>query len=204
MRLLSIVSKHVGGNIVAYLALVVAMSGTAYAAATIGSGDVIDNSLRSVDLKDGNVKQVDLKPAQPWREVGAVGQPAFQGTTVISGFPATWVNETFGGVHETAGFYRDPYGRVHLKGTVCLSVDGSGGGCFQQGGQTPGDLTIFTLPSGYRPAHKVVFSAMSSDGPIRVDVRASGEVVTDRNTKTWMALDAISFRCAPAGLGGCP
>jgi len=40
------------GTVVAYLALFVALGGTAYAAATIGSAQVIDDSLRSVDLKD--------------------------------------------------------------------------------------------------------------------------------------------------------
>jgi hypothetical protein len=46
---------------VACLALFVALSGTAYAAATIGSADVIDNSLQSVDLKDGAaVKGADV------------------------------------------------------------------------------------------------------------------------------------------------
>lgn len=46
---------------VACLALFVAMSGTAYAAATIGSPEVINNSLQSIDLKDGAaVKGVDV------------------------------------------------------------------------------------------------------------------------------------------------
>ena len=40
-------------TVIAYLALTISMSGVAYAAGTIGSGDVIDNSLQSVDLKDG-------------------------------------------------------------------------------------------------------------------------------------------------------
>jgi hypothetical protein len=46
------VAGHIRGNVVAYLALVFAMSGTAYAANTVGSADVIDNSLQSADLKD--------------------------------------------------------------------------------------------------------------------------------------------------------
>jgi hypothetical protein len=42
-------------NVVATLALVLALAGgTAYAANTIGSSDVIDNSLRSADLRDGS------------------------------------------------------------------------------------------------------------------------------------------------------
>ncbi|MBA2716539.1 MAG: hypothetical protein H0U51_05705 [Propionibacteriales bacterium] len=40
-------------TVVACIALSFALSGTAYAAGTIGSADVIDESLRSVDLKDG-------------------------------------------------------------------------------------------------------------------------------------------------------
>ena len=39
-------------TVVAYLALFVALGGTAYAAATIGSAEVVDDSLQSVDLKD--------------------------------------------------------------------------------------------------------------------------------------------------------
>jgi hypothetical protein len=50
-------------NVVATLALVLALGGTAYAAATIGSSEVIDNSLRSVDLRDGKygVRSVDVR-----------------------------------------------------------------------------------------------------------------------------------------------
>ncbi len=44
-------SRH--GTVVAYLALVLASSGVAYAAATVGTADVVNNSLKSIDLKDG-------------------------------------------------------------------------------------------------------------------------------------------------------
>lgn len=48
-------------TLVAYLALFFAFGGTAYAAATIGSAEVKNNSLLSVDLKDGaGVKGVDV------------------------------------------------------------------------------------------------------------------------------------------------
>ena len=48
---------HVG-----LLALFIALGGTAWAAATINSKDVVDNSLKSVDLKDGKgVKGVDVE-----------------------------------------------------------------------------------------------------------------------------------------------
>lgn len=40
-------------NVASTLALVLAGSGTAYAAATVNSKDVVDDSLKSVDLRDG-------------------------------------------------------------------------------------------------------------------------------------------------------
>jgi hypothetical protein len=56
------ISRHVRSNLVGYVALFVALSGTAYAAATVNSGDVINDSLRSTDLKNGKaVKSVDVK-----------------------------------------------------------------------------------------------------------------------------------------------
>ncbi len=52
--------KHMAGNAIAYLALFVALSGSAYAAVKIGSAQVADNSLRSVDIRDRSVKGIDI------------------------------------------------------------------------------------------------------------------------------------------------
>ena len=53
---------HLRANLVGYVALLVALSGTAYAAATVGSGDVINDSLKSVDLKNAKaVKSADVR-----------------------------------------------------------------------------------------------------------------------------------------------
>jgi len=46
--------------IVALIALFVALGGTAYAAATIGSGQIIDELSKSQDIKNGEVKNADL------------------------------------------------------------------------------------------------------------------------------------------------
>src|SRR5688500_1001825 len=49
------------GTFVAYLALFLALAGGAIAAATIDSGDVVNGSLKSVDLKNrAGVKGVDV------------------------------------------------------------------------------------------------------------------------------------------------
>lgn len=54
-------AAHARQHVVAYLALFLALGGgSAYAANTIGSADVIDESLLSVDLKNGQVKGTDL------------------------------------------------------------------------------------------------------------------------------------------------
>ena len=47
-------------DLVALLALFVALGGTTYAAATIGSGDIKNNAVLSRHIKDGAVKNHDL------------------------------------------------------------------------------------------------------------------------------------------------
>jgi hypothetical protein len=59
--MLSKIGAHLQVNVIGYLALFVALSGTAWAVANIGSEQVIDNSLRSVDLKNNaGVRSVDV------------------------------------------------------------------------------------------------------------------------------------------------
>lgn len=48
------------GTLVAYVALFVALGGTAYAANTVGSDDIIDDSVQSVDIKDQTVTTKDM------------------------------------------------------------------------------------------------------------------------------------------------
>ena len=55
------IRAHIRNNVVGYIALFVALGGVAYAGATIGSPDVIDNSLQSVDLRNNKaVKSTDV------------------------------------------------------------------------------------------------------------------------------------------------
>ena len=61
-------------TVVAYLALFVALGGSAYAAATITGADVVDRSLSGVDIRNGTVRSADvagvtgadLGPGEPW------------------------------------------------------------------------------------------------------------------------------------------
>jgi hypothetical protein len=49
------------GTVVAYMALFVALGGTAYAVNTVGSADIIDGQVKSVDIGDGEVGSADVK-----------------------------------------------------------------------------------------------------------------------------------------------
>jgi hypothetical protein len=54
------IRRHLTHNAIAYLALFFALTGSAYAAVKVGSGQVADNSLRSVDIRDHSIKGVDI------------------------------------------------------------------------------------------------------------------------------------------------
>jgi len=56
-------SRHVGSNVIAYLALFLALTGSAVAAKPLLTGaDIQDNTIASADVKDGDLQAVDVKP----------------------------------------------------------------------------------------------------------------------------------------------
>jgi hypothetical protein len=101
--------------------------------------------------------------------VGGTGEPAFQNS---------WVNYAVGSFL-AAGFYKDPWGRVHLQGLVA-------------NGAAP-ISTIFTLPGGYRPQYGTLFVAYAN-GLGRVDVGANGAVQLVNGSTAFVQLDGLSFR----------
>jgi hypothetical protein len=97
-------------------------------------------------------------------------------------------------------YYRDPYGRVHLEGmaTRCGNETGA---------------TIFTLPPGFRPAERQFQATLAGGGSYggfgTVIIAPGGDVSAGTGDVTassfgYMALNGISFRCAPSGQNGCP
>lgn len=54
-------ASHVRGNAIAYLALFVALSGTAWATSRIGSGDIKRNAILGKHIKKGQVTSQDVK-----------------------------------------------------------------------------------------------------------------------------------------------
>jgi hypothetical protein len=120
------------------------------------------------------------KAVENWHEVGAPGEPAF----TSSG----WTN--FGSPHTTAGFYKDPYGVVHLKGLVKWTGGGHVADC----------VTPFVLPQGYRPAAREIHPSLKNDTLVQIDILTDGSVSAcggqALNNGDWFALDGISFRAA--------
>jgi hypothetical protein len=110
-----------------------------------------------------------IESYEPWHEVGAAGQPAFQGT---------WVN--YGGAAETAAFYKDASGIVRLKGTI-----------------KSGALTTpaFTLPAGYRPAGEIIFAVVSNLAFGELVITTAGLVTPYVGNNQSFGLN-VSFRTA--------
>lgn len=110
-----------------------------------------------------------LPAVQTVQYIGETGLPAFSGA---------WVN--YGSGYEAAGYYKDPWGRVHLCGVVRSGAAGS---------------VIFTLPGGYRPRGREIFSNVSgADTGFRTDVAANGDVIHVSGTTGYVSLSSISFR----------
>ena len=145
------------------------------------------------DKLDGS-DATDFAPSQaePWHDIAPAD------------FGACWTNTGAAG-RNVAGYYRDPYGVVHLKGSVKRLTAAE---C---------SVVIFTLPAGYRPVadeNQVTSNMPVDSGPwglatitiVRSNAPPfSGQVTfMDGDFQHGLFLDGISFRCAPAGADGCP
>lgn len=106
-----------------------------------------------------------LGQVEEWHEVGSSGEPVFAGT---------WVN--FGGSNDTAAFYKDPWGRVHIKGSIKSGTIGT---------------NCFTLPSGYHPPGDLYFAAYSNGafGGIRINTSGVVRPITGSTTE-------VSINCS--------
>jgi hypothetical protein len=123
----------------------------------------------------GSYPNPGLVPAEAVRLVGAPGQPTFD---------VNWTNVgTRSGVaFQPAGFYKDPFGTVHLQGDVQRP--------------TGTDATIFVLPPGYCPTGGIEdFPAYGDGGTAAgVAVRPDCSVVYVAGVTTFIGLGAVSFR----------
>jgi hypothetical protein len=110
------------------------------------------------------------------------------GESGCGGRPNQWVSLT-ANQEGPVGCYRDIGGFVHLSGSA------------QECGTAP-STAIFSLPKGYRPAHRQTQSAQIPTGPpVNVFIDTAGQVTADSN---FVNFDGMTFRCGPAGHHGCP
>jgi hypothetical protein len=92
-----------------------------------------------------------------------------------------WLNFESG--YESAGFYRDIFGRVYIVGMVKEGVVGS---------------AIFKLPPGYRPTKHMNFIVACKNETTRtqahITVYSDGRVSLEEGANTWVDLGSISFK----------
>jgi hypothetical protein len=120
----------------------------------------------------------DPDPApEAWHLIGGSGEPAF--ATGWSNYATT--------SFQSAGFFKDLSGMVHLKGLVKKST------------AVAAPDTIFTLPAGYRPlagatGGSYLFVTISNSALGRVDVTTAGLVTVQIGNAGWVSLDSVHFR----------
>lgn len=92
-----------------------------------------------------------------------------------------WTNyggTTFTG---TAQFTKSPDGTVFLKGLV-------------KGGTVTSGTVIATLPTGYRPAGKLIYESNTSPySNGRIDIDSTGDILFNTGSNAYMSLDGIAF-----------
>lgn len=92
----------------------------------------------------------------------------------------SWVN--YGSGYESANYWKDKCGVVHISG-------------FVKSGTTTDGTVIFTLPSGYRPRASEKFIVVSLNLLCVIDIYTSGNVTIRTGANSgWLSLSGISFR----------
>ena len=128
-----------------------------------------------------NVALLLLPEGQQSAAVPAVsGDGAWTAPTLLSG----WVN--LGAPYQPVGYFRDPGGFVHLRGTTSNAAG------------TAANVAIFTLPAGYRPSSRSIFGSWDGNGAgsaQRLDIDTAGNVFPTSAIPAgdFRSLDGITF-----------
>jgi hypothetical protein len=134
---------------------------------------------RQVAALRSEVASLSLHAAhETWHVIGAGGQPSFQNgfTNVASLAPKN-------PYLPTAGFYKDPFDVVHLRGLI-----NTGG---VEGGSN--STLIFTLPPGYRPPKNLTFAVFRGHGTGELNINPGGAVFFSTGSGD-ASLDGVTFR----------
>jgi len=200
-------------NVMATLAVVIAITGTSTAVAAViinsnsevaqdtisghkpPAGDhanVISGSINATDLANKSVTAGKIKPPEAWHEVaaGSTSGDACADPNATAIFCSELDPEigyfawhNWGNEFATAGFYKDQLGIVHLKGLIVAP--------FGSASKAPRFSSIFRLPAGYAPTAFRIFASEGSSfetgldvAPSRINVRTDGMVEMEQDCDT--------------------
>jgi hypothetical protein len=205
-----LLNKLTYANVMATIAVFIALGGGAYAATqlkknTVGAKQLKKNAVTGVKVKDQSLTGKDIKlsslgtvpaashansadtasalsPPEASHIIGASGEPGFENG---SG------NTTLAGVnYGLARFYKDKEGVVHLAGAVTVGKEGSS---FL--------VKMFTLPPGFRPANGIfeIFPPGKELGVVVTGANASFEGVFENGAvlapkEESVSLSGITYR----------
>jgi len=192
--------------IVAGIALTAALGGTAAALSgkdTVAHNDLKNNVVHSEEIKKQEVKSSDLADPEPFRRVGAAGEPAFSDG---GDGDCQWLLTTSEIATNPPGFYKDPFDVVHLVGATANEDDAGGDGtCVSTDPGEIEDSIVFELPPGYRPENATIVGVANSLALVIGDegVAIGGVVVPPGSVLaadgTQAILDGAQFRAASVG-----
>ena len=109
----------------------------------------------------------------------------YENTVIQDWIAATLVNSwvNYAATTNPAGYFKDPFGIVHLRGVV-------------KDGTIP--AIVFTLPAGFRPQYNEYFQAMSytgaADTQARTIIFTDGRVEVHSGNNYYVGFDGITFR----------
>ena len=180
------------------IAVFIALGGTSYAVArnSIGNAQLRTNAVTSSKVRDRSLHRGDLAPSA---RLGTRGPRGLQGPAGPIGPPgsgtgppeawkgfslaAGWAN--YGAPYDNAAYRKDQSGRVLVRGLVTRTD-----------GLPPASNPIGTLPTGYRPSTRLIFSSNGGPASVRVDVAPNGQIIWMAGKlaeKDYSSLDQISF-----------
>lgn len=107
------------------------------------------------------------------------GNVGYDPPTIAPTFLNSWSN--LGGPHQTAAYWKDSDGVVHLAGAI-------------QSGVVPS--AAFVLPAGFRPSAQQIFACVSNDALGRIDIKAAGDVEVTSGSNVFVSLAGITFKAA--------
>jgi hypothetical protein len=192
------IRKHLSyANVTATLALVLSLAGGAYAITRVGSHDIVNNSIKSIDLKNGKAvkgadvrrnaltgRQIDERQLDPRSFASVAGNQAgdcdpASSTTFINCATATVRLERSEHVLVIATGNQESVG-AHAGASCRMSLDGVREGLAVLPGEETIDNTSSTGTNGFartlvtrhplpKGSHKVALACKEFSGDVRID-----------------------------------